>query len=220
MKCRNGHDSQTADFCSECGLELDVPRGAAFEADLTPLPGQLCPVCTTDRDDPDSPFCGVCGYNFITKVGGHVVAAAPAAPAARPPSKPKTAPGAPVIQQAPPTSAAAPRIEIEVRFDESKPGAPKSEPVRKFSLYDEESLLGRRSSGVAQTVGLDGDDFISRRQLLIIRGKGGYVARLFDGTNGGQHNGKEMTPGVEVKLGVGDELAIGSFTLIKVAGIK
>lgn len=214
MKCPNGHDSTEPDFCSECGLEI---QGGAnfFPDDHTPLPSQLCPVCATDRDDPSSPFCGVCGYNFVTKVGGHVVQ-----PAGAPPPTPKPIK---VAAAHPPAamSASAPRIEIEVTFDEGKAEAPKGHPMRKFSLYDEENLLGRRSTGVAQTIGLDGDDFISRRHLLIVRQKNGsYVARLFDNTNGGTHNGKEMTAGVEVPLAVNDKLGIGSYTVIRVATIK
>lgn len=219
MRCRNGHDSSATDFCSECGLELDAaPQVAAADADATPMPRQLCPVCVTERDDPASPFCGVCGYNFATKVGGHVVA--PAASSTPAPTRAPAPAPAPVRSARPAAAPPAARIEIEVRFDESKDSAPKGPPPRKFSLYDEESLLGRRSSGVAQTVGLDGDDFISRRHLLIVRHGGGYVARLFDNTNGGTHNGAEMTPGVEVPLTAGDELAIGSFTLIRITAVR
>ena len=106
--------------------------------------------------------------------------------------------------------AAAPHIEIEVTFDESNAEAPKGEPPRKFSLYDEESLIGRRSSSIPQTVGLEGDDGVSRRHLLIIRqADGSYVARLFDNTNGGILNDTEMTAGVEAPLAEGDKIAIG-----------
>jgi pSer/pThr/pTyr-binding forkhead associated (FHA) protein len=99
--------------------------------------------------------------------------------------------------------------------------APKGVPPRKFSLYDEESLIGRRSSSMPQTVGLEGDDYVSRRHLLIIlQPSGSYVARLFDNTNGGMFNGKEMTAGVEVPLAEGDKIAIGAFTIIKVNAIR
>jgi hypothetical protein len=217
-RCRDGHDSITSDFCSECGLEMGAVPTAVAD-DPTPIPKQLCPACTTERDDPSSPFCGVCGFNFVSRVGGHVVAkAAPAPVGAKPVAVARPAPQA----TARPAAAGAPlqRIEIEVTFDESHADAPKGAPARKFALYDDESLLGRRSQSVAQTVGLEGDDFLSRRHLLIVRSGGGYVARLFDNTNGGKHNGEEMTPGVEVPLAEGDVLTIGSFTRIRVTGMR
>lgn len=218
MKCRDGHDSSASDFCSECGLEM--PAGDRPDEDTAPrgvrLAAESCPACATERDDPASPFCGVCGYNFATRQGGHVVPQAPRAapkPAAPAPVPPRSAPAKPL-------TAATSHLEIAVTFDATNPDAPKNVPARKFSLYDEESLLGRRSSSVAQTVGLDGDDAISRRHLLIIRQRGGYVARLFDNTNGGTHNGVPMIAGVEVPLAAGDRLAIGSFTIVEVTTLR
>ncbi len=208
--CRDGHPSTTDDFCSECGLEMDA--SSAFAHDPTPIPQNLCPVCSTDRDDPRSPFCGVCGYNFITRVGGDVVA--PTTPVAAAPVV------AAPVHHAPAANPKSPHIEIEISFDATNAAAPKDQPIRKFSLYDEESLLGRRSRGTPQTVGLDGDDFISRRHVLIIRVKSGYVVRLFDNTNGGTHNGKDLVAGVEVPLALDDKIGIGSFTVIRVTAIK
>ncbi|HMB27892.1 MAG TPA: FHA domain-containing protein, partial [Blastocatellia bacterium] len=115
----------------------------------------------------------------------------------------------------------APHIEIEVTFDESNAEAPKGAPPRKFSLYDEESLIGRRSRSIPQTLGLEGDDGVSRRHLLIIRqADGSYVARLFDNTNGGTLNDTEMTAGVEAPLVEGDKIAIGAFTIVRVNAIR
>jgi hypothetical protein len=228
MKCPSGHDSTEPDFCSECGLELAgtaavvEPPAAGVDPDRTPAPRQLCPACGTERDDPSTPFCGLCGYNFVTRVGGHVIAPAPAAvapplaPAAPPPT-----PAAPAPRPVPPGSVAhTARLEIEVTVDETNPAAPRDQPARKFTLYDDESLIGRRSSSVTQTVGLDGDDFLSRRHLLFIRQRGGYVVRLFDNTNGAAHNGADLTAGVERPLAVGDRIAIGAFTVIRVTAIR
>jgi len=188
---------------------------------------ELCPKCKSDRDDPTSPFCGVCGYNFDTGTPGDVIAS-PGFAGARSNAEgvaESIEPQRPVVTPAPPPVApirtvAPARIEIEVSFADD-PGAPKNQPARKFSLYDEENLIGRRTSGGPQTVGLDGDDYVSRRHLLIIRQSGGsYVARLFDNTNGGTLNGVEMTPGVERVLTTGDTLRIGTFTLLKVTAIR
>jgi FHA domain-containing protein len=156
----------------------------------------------------------VCGYNFVTRQSGDVL--------------PRTLTASPAVAKttaAPPervySASAAPHIEIEVSFDESNPEAPRGMPPRKFSLYDEESLIGRRSRSIPQTVGLEGDDCISRRHLLIIRqADGSYVARLFDNTNGGTLNGTEMIAGVEVALAEGDEIAVGSYTNIRVIAVR
>lgn len=219
FKCPDGHDSTTSDFCSECGLEMRLPANpdqsaSGIVADNTrPASRENCPICKTERDEPQSVFCGVCGYNFVTRQGGAVVvSAAPEPPAAKPiVSQPER-----VI-----SASAAPHIEIEVTFDESNAEAPKGEPPRKFSLYDEESLIGRRSRSIPQTLGLEGDDGVSRRHLLIIRqADGSYVARLFDNTNGGTLNDIEMVAGVEAPLVEGDKIAIGAFTIVRVNAIR
>jgi len=216
--CPDGHNSTTSDFCSECGLQMPAPvqddatQGIAVDVTSAaqPVSRESCPKCQTDRDDPSTPFCGVCGYNFVTGQGGDVVPQTVTAP--QPIVQPTAAPPAP----AQPATAAAP-MEIEVTFDESNVDAPKGMPPRKFSLYDEESLIGRRSSSMLQTVRLEGDDCVSRRHLLIIRQSvGSHVVRLFDNTNGGMLNGKEMSAGVEEPLAEGDTITIGAFTIIKV----
>ena len=220
--CPDGHDSTARDFCSDCGLQMLAPLQDDANQDLSadvapnaqPASRESCPKCKTARDDPSTPFCGVCGYNFVTRQGGDVVPQTVTAP--QPAVQTTEVTPAP----AQPASTAS-HIEIEVTFDESNVEAPKGIPPRKFSLYDEESLIGRRSSSMPQTVGLEGDDYVSRRHLLIIRQPtGSYVARLFDNTNGGMLNGKEMTAGVEVPLAEGDRIAVGAFTIIKVNAIR
>jgi pSer/pThr/pTyr-binding forkhead associated (FHA) protein len=192
----------------------DQRAPADIAASTHPASRESCPICKTERDEPQSAFCGVCGYNFVTRLSGDVV--------------PETAPAPPAVANtttAPPqrvnSASAAPHIEIEVTFDESNVEAPKGAPPRKFSLYDEESLIGRRSNSIPQTVGLEGDDGVSRRHLLIIRqADGSYVARLFDNTNGGTLNVTEMIAGVEAPLAEGDKIAIGAFTILRVNAIR
>lgn len=220
FKCSNGHDSTMSDFCSECGLEMQAPTdlnqavsgGATSNAHSTVR--ESCPVCNTDRDEPQATFCGVCGYNFVSKqTGDRIPRAVPA-----PPTVVKTVPTEPERVHSASVSS---HIDIEVSFDESVEEAPKGVPPRKFSLYDEESLIGRRSKSIPQTVGLEGDDGVSRRHLLIIRQpNSSYIARLFDKTNGGTLNGIEMTAGVEVPLTEGDKIVLGVFTIIKVTAIR
>ena len=82
-------------------------------------------------------------------------------------------------------------------------------------------MVGRRSTGIAQTLGLDGDDYVSRRHVLFVRQTdGSYVVRLFDNTNGGTLNGTELAPGVEQPVKVGDRLTIGTYTVIRVTAIR
>jgi hypothetical protein len=222
MYCRDGHASTTNDYCSECGLEMIAASGAAPVAASAPVRRdatlQLCPKCKTDRDDPTVPFCGVCGYNFDTGAAGNVVHDAPVTvPAPTPARAPAPPPAKPVVVTR--SAATAPHIDVEISFADVA-SAPKGTPVKKFSFYDDESLIGRKTSGAAQTVGLDGDDYVSRRHVLIVRHGTGYVARLFDNTNGGTVNGVEMTAGVEVPIKEGDVIAIGTHTLIKVTAIR
>jgi hypothetical protein len=172
-----------------------------------------CPKCATDRDAPDCRFCGVCGYDFVTGQSGDIVQPANP-PAGR--ARLGRAPSAPS-----PSATTAPHIDIEITFDESNPEAPKGRSARKFSLYDDESLIGRKSTSVPQTVGLEGDEGVSRRHLLILRqGDGSYVARLFANTNGAKLNSAEMTAGVEEPLSEGDRIALGVFTVIRVNVIR
>lgn len=219
-KCPDGHDSETNDFCSECGLEIQVLIDSAQSAtrvDATTIPSvldELCPACKTERDGSQTTFCEVCGYNFVTGEGGGAIPVTPPSPS---PSVVTAA------KQSDKTfsASATPHIEIEITFDETISEAHRGMPARKFSLYDDENLIGRRSKSIAQTLGIDGDDFISRRHLLILRASSGaYVVRLFDGTNGATLNGAEMTSGVELSLAIGDIIAIGTYTLIKVIGIQ
>ena len=156
----------------------------------------------------------MCGYNFVTRQGGDVVPQPVTAP--QPAVQPTEATPAP----AQPAAAAA-HIEIEVTFDESHVEAPKGMSPRKFSLYDEESLIGRRSSFMLETVRLEGDDCVSPPAPVDHPAvAGSYVARLFDNTNGGMLNGKEMTAGVEEPLAEGDKITVGAFTIIKVNIIR
>jgi hypothetical protein len=223
-KCPAGHDSTSDDFCSECGLEMVPPPGAVPKGHSgAPSPGQgagadQCPGCGTERDAPEAVFCGVCGYNFATGAGGDTIADR------RPEDVQPQQVRPPTVAAKSPESGARskmPHIDIEVTFDQSKEDAPKGAPTRKFSLYDEESLIGRRSNSVTQTAGLAGDDFISRRHLLIIRQPdGSYVARLFDNTNGATLNGTEMTAGVEMPIAEGDTIQLGAFTVLRITAIR
>src|SRR5262245_35296999 len=81
FKCPDRHDSTTSDYCAECGrrmpapVQADATQGTSVDAtsDAQPVSRESCPKCQTGRDDRSTPFCGVCGYNFVTGQGGDVV---------------------------------------------------------------------------------------------------------------------------------------------------
>ena len=59
--CPRGHESQTADWCDQCG----APIGAASE-ELETSPSarrEPCPACGTTRSGDDR-YCESCGYDF------------------------------------------------------------------------------------------------------------------------------------------------------------
>src|SRR5262249_26883364 len=129
--------------------------------------GEKCPKCNTTRDDASAQFCGVCAYDFVNKVGGNVVPPPPPAPAVV-----AKGPGPEAKRQTPAAPSGA-RLDIEVVVNG---GAPLT-----FSLFDEESLIGRKSTTIAQTVGVEGDGALARRQIMITRqADGSYTVRDLD----------------------------------------
>jgi ribosomal protein L37E len=220
VKCSScGAMSTEADFCSSCGTQLtpDAPdAGAAVSGTpAAPTHHETCPKCSAERDDPSSPFCGTCGYNFVTKQGGDVVPPEEPAPAAPAPVKTVSTPTA-----APSASQAGPRMDIVITVDFNKPNAPKVRPSLSFPLFDEESLIGRQSSSVKQTVAIE-DDAISKRHAIIVRNHdGSYVIRDLNSTNGTQVNGSALKAGADQPLKEGDVITMGEFTVITVQTIR
>lgn len=77
--CRQGHVSETTDFCDECGVPMGSgPAGGALPGaepdDVEEGPTEVCPVCGTPRA---GRFCEEDGHDFVVQGG---VAAPPAAP--------------------------------------------------------------------------------------------------------------------------------------------
>lgn len=220
--CPDGHTSDTADFCSQCGIEMSPsPAGTPASSPATSAPatktggtGEKCPKCSTDRDDPTSVFCGVCGYNFDTKTGGGQVA--PDHDVV--PNTPVTSGGATGAASTPTvTPANGARVDIEVSYTDD---ARASDAPLKFNLFDEESLIGRKKANFKQTVAIE-DAAVSTRHLMIVRrADGTAVVRDLDSTNGSKLNGKDLKGGAEEVLKEGDEITIGEFTKIKVVAIR
>jgi hypothetical protein len=212
-QCPAGHASTEPDFCSECGLAIAAPSAPADAQSATP-PSQpsagsgreRCPKCNEERDDPRAQFCGVCSYDFVNKVGGDVVEPPPVAPPIGQPATGST-------PATPPVTASGARLDIEVSVAGAAP--------LKFSLFDEESLVGRKSASTPQTVGVAGDDAISRRQFMITRQKdGSYSVRDLGSSNGTKLNGTTLVSGQESPIKEGDVIEIGEHTRITVSAVR
>lgn len=228
--CPAGHESVDADFCSECGNQLTAPPPASTATGTSAAPAMAgpdasaasasataggnedCPKCSELRDG-TAQFCGVCGYDFVNKTGGEVPQAIQPAPVPAPAAvAPSYAPTAPV--QTPALSSA--RIDVEVVVG--------SGSVRKHSLFDFENLIGRPNNKVALTLTIDGDEGISRKQMMITRTADSVTVRDLDSANGTvvERAGVKTTcaPGEEKELAVGDKIIIGEYTVITVISIN
>ena len=222
--CPAGHDSVDPDFCSECGNQLAAAPGsapAAPVADPASAPStsssnaghESCPMCTELRDG-SAQFCGVCGYDYVNKTGGEVPQAAAPAPVTAPNFAP------PVVQTNVPSSAPASlssaRIDLEIVVGTAS--------ARKHSLFDNENLIGRPNNKVALSLVIDGDEGISRRQMMITRQADGKVTvRDLDSANGTkvEHDGGTVTVAVgeERPIVVGDKIIIGEHTVVTIIAI-
>lgn len=220
--CPAGHDSVDPDFCSECGNQLAAAPGSAPAAPVAdpsaPSTSSLsaghenCPKCSEVRDG-SAQFCGVCGYDYVNKTGGEVPQAAAPAPAAPAPNY--APPAVPSPSVAPATLSSA-RIDLEVVVGKTGP--------RKHSLFDNESLIGRPNNKVALSLVIDGDEGISRRQMMITRQADGSVTvRDLDSANGTkvEHDGGTVTlaVGEERPIVVGDKIIIGEHTVVTIIAI-
>lgn len=209
--CPQGHTSDTGDFCSDCGIEMNPAAAAANPPAVSvssPVPaakgtGEHCPTCSTERDDHSSVFCGVCGYNYSTGQGGDLSEAQPSTPAAV------------TVTTAPPTGSGA-RVDIEISYTD--PARAGDAPL-KFSLFDEENLLGRKEANFKQSVSIE-DAAVSKRHAMIIRTATNWAIRDLNSTNGTKVNGTEVKPGTEQPLSVGDVVTVGEFTKITITAIS
>ena len=152
----------------------------------------------------------MCGYDYVNKVGGDQAAVV----AAQAPSQP--AASSPVTSNGVAFAGSTRRVDVKVTVA--------GQPARKYSLFDEQNLIGRSSSAVQQAVGIDGDDGISRRHLMIEMVDGKASVRDVGSANGTVHETADgaKTPlanGEQRDLAVGDRLRIGASTVITVEAI-
>jgi hypothetical protein len=225
--CPQNHQSETGDYCSVCGIAIaggsaEAPPPAAAPP-ASAGTGTPCPDCGTPRETPQQVFCEVCGYNFRTKTSG--VPPAPGAAAGPTPQAPPAPPPAAAIEAtaAPPSPGA--RWDVTVQVDPDLYGthnadAPANQPPQTFTLFDEETMVGRAGTEVRVHLPIHGDAGVSRRQALLVRRPdGGLVVRDLGSANGTQVNGKDIVPGVDTPIKDGDSIGIGAWTRLTVRSV-
>ncbi len=111
-------------------------------------------------------------------------------------------------------------MDIVITVDFSVATAPKVRPSLSFPLFDDENLIGRKSSTVKQTVAIE-DEAISKRHALIVRNPdGAYIIRDLNSTNGTRVNDVTLIAGADQPLKEGDVIRIGEYTVITVQAIR
>jgi hypothetical protein len=223
MKCRNNHESTTTDFCSVCGIEMaPEAESAATAPPASPEKGQeTCPVCGSVKTDN---FCGECGYNFLTKIGGIVeppplqptVLAASAAPATTSPA-PVEAPAQVADAGTAPATASTEKLEVYLTVDTTVEGAPQT-PLRIFPLESGDYTIGRPSAvrKIKPAIPADGDDGVSHKHALIREEGEGFAIMDLGSSNGTMLNAVEIIPNTVHKLKKDDVIAIGRWTRLTI----
>jgi DNA-directed RNA polymerase subunit RPC12/RpoP len=215
--CPKGHNSDEADFCSECGAKI-TGLGIA-ELSSNPTSGTSasssisCPDCSTPHEADSGNFCEICGYNFASGAKGGVAFPTPQ----------------PVVQSTitpQPTPISAPTVAVQwqatICIDRSlatpeSPPAPDLSPMT-IPLTKPISAIGRTSQGRAiyPDLPLDFDDAVSSRHAILTQqADGSIILRDIGSSNGTMVNGKEIAIMADIIIRSGDEITLGHWTKIK-----
>ncbi|PZG18879.1 FHA domain-containing protein [Nonomuraea aridisoli] len=200
--CPQGHASAADDYCDVCGAQLAPAPPPRSEPAPQAAPAS-CPVCRTPRA---GQFCEVCGHDY-TGTGA-------------PPSQPAHVTG--VRWEA---VAAADRAYYEKVIAEGGPDAgsvafPPYCPQRSFALSDEQVRIGRRSRArnLAPEIDLTGppeDPGVSHlHAVLLAQPDGSWLLVDPGSSNGTRLNGRPLTVNVPVRVGAGDRIHLGAWTVI------
>ncbi|MFC4113069.1 FHA domain-containing protein [Nonomuraea zeae] len=207
--CPQGHASGDDEYCDVCGTQMagagaqSAPRQPATQAPSQQSGAESCPVCQTPRA---GQFCEVCGHDY-------------------------SGTGAPL--QVPVTGAqweavtAADRTYYEKIIAEGGPDAdavafPPYCPERSFGLYGEQVRIGRRSKArnLAPEIDLTGppeDPGVSHlHAVLLAQPDGSWMIVDPGSANGTQVNGKPIKVNVPVRIGAGDRIHLGAWTVITI----
>lgn len=239
--CPNGHQSETGDYCDQCGARIQgdpstappspsTPSTPADPAALAaaggsgaigapgPRPGpapatgdQLCPVCATPRVGEDR-FCEVCGYDYTTQAPG-------------------TSPDAAILAAVPGTTSTPAWEAIAVAdrnyFDRVAPEGvtfPIHCPPRTFLLAGDQIRIGRHSNsrGIQPEIDLAGapeDGAISHLHCILLEQPDGSYSVVDPGSTNGTTMNDDPTPlmaNISVALADGDRIHIGAWTTITI----
>ena len=201
--CPSGHQSQTADYCDQCGAPIGAVRAAAptavlpaaEEFDTSPsIRRDPCPACGAARSGDDR-YCEGCGYDFES-----------------PP---------------PPTTtweavATADREQFE-RLAVEGVSFPDGYGERRFQLREGENRIGRgRGQPGEETPEIDLaapplDPGISRHHAVIDRrADGTCLLRDLGSTNGTSLNDapESIAARTDVPVAAGDRIHVGAWTTI------
>lgn len=219
--CPKGHQSEDADYCSECGAKLQAsappapsPNGAVSKGET-----KKCPDCGTPHALSEGVFCEVCGYNFETGAHGEIPL----------PAAPEPVVSEPAVPEPPPAveAAVAASWEVTISVDPSlrsaeSPEPPPAEPPKVLTLISGDHLIGRTSErrAIHPEIALDLDEAISHRHALLKVESAGLTLRDLGSSNGTLLNGKEVQPLVDLLLKDGDQITLGHWTRIAVRAVS
>ncbi|MER6574566.1 FHA domain-containing protein [Nonomuraea sp. NPDC001023] len=204
--CPQGHDSGSDDYCDVCGAQMSGTPAAPQPqpAAATAAGGDdACPVCQTPRA---GQFCEVCGHDFTGSGGGVPL---------------------PVRGARWEAVAAADRTYYEKVVAEGGPDAarmafPPYCPERSFGLVGEQVRIGRRSRArnLAPEIDLTGppeDPGVSHLHAVLLAQPDGTWTLVDPGSaNGTQVNGRTVEINTPVRVGPGDRIHLGAWTVITI----
>ena len=231
MRCPNGHDSSSTDYCETCGIRIDGASasstgggsGASASSVAPDVTGDDCRNCGAARVAGER-FCEVCGLDFET---GRL----PQAPVASPAGDPDPA----VAGSAPPPPPDAPAIgwDAVVTCDRSwwehNAGAggvadgvpyPDPEPApRRVVLRATSVLIGRTSgSAVADVDCGSADTGVSRRHARLTRNDDGtWSVTDLGSTNGTFLDDRtdRLAPQTATPFDPAGSIRLGAYTVIR-----
>lgn len=203
--CPRGHESETTDYCDQCGTPMTTPAAPADSAlevsSATQLRvesavgGEPCPRCRTPRTAGDR-YCEVDGYDFDDPSSTNMVWCA-------------------IV------------VADRARFDQVAPDDlvfPDDAPTLTCTLESDSVSVGRHSEsrGIVPDIDLGGrfeDPGVSREHLRLERAADGtYAVVDCDSANGTTLNGDAtpIVPHTKVPLADGDRIYLGAWTTITV----
>ncbi|SEF73781.1 FHA domain-containing protein [Nonomuraea solani] len=225
--CPQGHPSGDDEYCDTCGIQMTgAPQAAPPPPPAEEATAEACPICRTPRA---GQFCEVCGHDYSSDGSA----------AQRGHPSPHSGHGSAIGQgtgasiSAPVTGArweavtAADRAYYEKVIAEGGPDAdavafPPYCPERSFGLVGEQVRIGRRSRARNTTPEIDltgppEDPGVSHlHAVLLAQPDGTYMLVDPGSANGTQVNGRPVKVNVPVRVGPGDRIHLGAWTVITI----